>query len=345
MSQQIIAFPETATQELISLQNDLRIAKLLEYISPGSPLPDDVKAELRGLTGTLADMFGTSIPGIEEDELFATLQLVTRDLNIGKILRERGLFRLWRMLRTKRTVVDEVTREFLELPAFMLETNPDTGGPFTRQEEFIRWFCREAKVARALVFMRVATLDRMIALGIPEQEAYEIVLEKPFVIREALNSLASWEKGEMLSVDPALAIRIAARALPERAAEVQELAEAMGQTDDLLEQADLQDQLVEMIKPAVANLVREVGAHDNARDAMDFVRHDVIQKPEVIYRWDHNKNHLIVEYIRKAKDPYGTEYVAEVTTIPFIPDIDVLPQAVVEDLNERLPIRGYAIQQ
>jgi hypothetical protein len=73
---------------------------------------------------------------------------------------------------------------------------------------------------------------------------------------------------------------------------------------------------------------------------MQTFRHDVLDKPEILYTWDGDI--LVAVYIQKAYDQEGTEYIQDVQEIPFIPDIPKkLPKEILEDLTERLPMGGY----
>ncbi len=109
-------------------------------------------------------------------------------------------------------------------------------------------------------------------------------------------------------------------------------------TKDEKEQARLS--MIETVKPAIISLTREVASHLDVRDAMNFVTHDIANKPEMTYRCSDVSDVLEIEYIQKSIDPKGREYIVDVLTIPFIPDIPILPIEIKRDLIERLPIKN-----
>jgi hypothetical protein len=88
--------------------------------------------------------------------------------------------------------------------------------------------------------------------------------------------------------------------------------------------------------------VREVAEHPSVRDAMDFVRHDIAARPEIGYRWDNERDELVIELLRKAQDPHGVEYISDVLTIRMIPD-PAMPSEVRRDLTTRLPVKNREV--
>ena len=72
---------------------------------------------------------------------------------------------------------------------------------------------------------------------------------------------------------------------------------------------------------------------------MDYVRHDVLAKPEITYSWLDEA--LIIHIVRKAIDESGVEVVINVEDVPFIPDYPgKLDEIIIDDLLTRLPIKN-----
>lgn len=334
-----IQFTDNAAQEVSAIVHELQLLPIAEHLKSDSNLPDGLKASLMKLLSTVTDLFSTTLPDLETNPE-QTLRIVSRDINLAKILRERGLFRLFRLI-SQTIPVDQDGNPCLEsdavtsVPLYRIAENPDTGERFKRQEEFIGWFCEQAHVARSLVFMRIRTIERAMTLGFTLPEVFELVLSKPYAIQETLHQLGesgvvSWEQGEIASVDAAKAIQVAQRVAPGSVQQIQDASDS-GDTDEL----------TTAIKPVLAELLNEVASHERSKDAMNYVKHDILLQPEISYEWDRQLNTLVVHLYKKEIDPQTKiELTGERISVPFVPDTMNLPIEIVEDLLKRLPIRN-----
>ena len=333
MKQLAVRFTDTAAEEVKALVGDLQLLPVAQYLQKtDQPLPDELKALLMKMLGTISDLFSVDLPMVERDPE-ATLRAISRDINLARLLRERGMFRLYRLIhQTDRN----------NLPLYTSMFNPDSGAPFAKQEEFIGWFCQEAHVARSLTFQRLGTIEKILDLGMTLEEAFGLVVSKPYAIYETFQSLkqvATWVKGELVAVnDPDLVLQMAGRVAPGAVPQLAAMAEAARANP---EDADAQQALVDAARPVIAGLLSEVAEHNNAKDALDFVKFDILRQPEINYRWDDESSVLWVEYIRMVIDPNsGLDRVDEVQKIPFIPDVLSLPKPVRDDLVKRLPMKN-----
>jgi hypothetical protein len=339
-----IRFTDSAEEEVGLLIKELELSALVGYILKHD-LPPELKGTLVQLIQVVTDLFSTELPELSDDPE-TTLRVVSRDINLSRILRERSIFRLYRLLHEK-TWVDAFTGAVIDSPTHSQDAvaisiyqtfrNPNTGAPFATQEEFIGWLCESAHITRALIFQRMAAIDRLTnALGFSLQEAYRIILSKPSVIQQTLRDLARWDKqGGLEDVDPAVAMHIARRVAPERVDDLRSLAEQAGEIPEAREL------LKEAVRPMIASILSEVAAHDRAKDAMDWIKHDILMRPEITYAWDEESNVLMVVYHSRNVDPQtGEEYTSPPLSIPFVPDILDLPREVKADLVRRLPIRN-----
>ena len=320
-----IRFSDTADEEVRLLVNDLRLAQIAEHLRRPGPITDDLRDALLILFSTLTDMFSAGLPDLEGDPELV-LRKISRDINIARLLRERGLFRLYRLVHRK----DDNGVLF-----FMSIINPLTGSPFAKQEEFIGWVCEDAHISRSMTFMRMATIDRTLALGFSLEQSFQLILSKPYVIWETLHIVGQWDKNTLKHIDPSVAVQIARKITPNLAPQIEVLAKAVEADPTRM------DELKTAIKPVLANLLLDVAAHDRAKDASAFIKHDVLCLPEIAYSWNLEADYLLIEFTRREIDQAtGEEYIAEIKHIPLVPDTDSLPDEVRNDLCKRLPIRN-----
>jgi hypothetical protein len=333
IKQLAVHFTENAAEEVTTLVKEMHLVPIAKYIQQtDQPLPDELKNSLIMLLETISDLFSVELPGIDSDPESA-LRTISRDINLARILRERGLFRLYRLINSKNK--DRV-------PLFMTMENPTTGSPFSRQEEFIGWFCSEAHVTRSMVFMRMATIDRLLELNFDLEKAFQIVVSKPSVIRDTLLMVADWEKGgEIRTVNPDVVMRLAEKLTPENLLQLAPVAEAA--RNDPSDQ-DAQEELNEAAKPVLAALMNEVADHERSKDAMDWVKFDLLMKSEINYKWDDETDSLMIELVRRSVDPKtGEEFMEYPVTVPFVPDVTELPSEIKADLLKRLPIKNRSM--
>lgn len=317
-------FSNTAIEEVGNIWKDMHLHSIVASLGQAAEsLPDDLKEHLIGLLQTVGDLFSLDLPDLEADPDL-TLKKVSRDVNLSRILKERAIFRLYRLVNERN---DDGVLLFQEL------INPYTGSPYATQEEFIGWICEEAHLNRALIFQRLAAISRILTLGYDLDYAFKALLSHPYAVQETLRMIADWQKGDLVDVNPEVVMQIARKVAPESVAELEE----MSHGDDM----ESRDLFIEASKPVFGMLLEEVASHDRSKDALNFVKHDVLMQPEISYFWDEELDVLMVEYIRKDIElKTHTEYIAEVVKVPFIPDTNSLPREVKEDLIRRLPIRG-----
>lgn len=339
MQQLAVHFTETAEEEINALITDLSLVEAASYLQKTKDgLPDELKKHLGTMLNTLMDLFSSGLPDVDGDPETA-LRKVSRDINLSRVLRERGIFRLYRLVNTRTTTTfEDLGDEEISVPLFMTLINPTTGSPFAKQEEFIGWFCSEAKVARSLVFMRIAAIDRIQELGFSLEESFNLIVAKPFAMREVLNMVAKWGKeGELIGVNPDIILQVAERVSPDKVDDIKALADAV--KEDPTNQ-EAQEELRAAAKPVIADLLEEVADHDRAKDALDFVKHNILLKPEIRYTWDPETDTLVVQMIPINVDENGESYEGAIVTIPFVPDSLYIPDEIRDDLVKRLPIRN-----
>lgn len=320
MQQLSITFTTTAGDEIQRLTSELELLPLAQAIQDGmKDIPDNLKYLIGNLLGTLLDIFSSDLPDVVGDPE-ETLRKVSRDINLSRLLRERGIFRLYRLVHT----TDENN-----LPVYMSLVNPLTGNLFATQEDFVSWFCEEAHVSRSLVFQRFMAIDRLLHLNMDLESAFQLLIKKPYAIRETLNQVAFWDKGKITEIPPDTAVLLTERFNPDLTDDVKEMI-----------RTDNKEGLNTTMLPIITNLLQEVGDHERAKDALDWVQHDLLRKPEIKYAWDGSASVLMVEIFKKGVDKYGNEMLLPPVVVPFVADTDNVPQEIIDDLMNRLPIRN-----
>ena len=326
-----ITFTENPQQEIDLVRKELNLSDLTEKMNAvvfeKEQLTEDEEIKLAELLATLQEMFSLDLPELKE-EIERNLRLSSRDINLSRILRERGIMRFYRLIKEK-------TED--GIPLFMTAINPLEGVPFQRQEEFITWVALEAHMPRSTLFMRFSVYDKLKTLGFELEDAFRTVITKPYAMRKVLNLLGEWDREKnLISVEPEIATKIAQKVLTrEEADKVQEIADIYIEdpTEENL------GKLTTAFEPALGEFIREISLHPNTREMMDYVRHDIMGKAEISYSW-HNEA-LIISITKKALDETGTEFIVGVEEIPFAPDYPYeIPEEIILDILTRLPIKN-----
>lgn len=321
-----IRFTETAKDTADSVIRSLDLLPLMKAVKD-EETPKEVKDAISNLLIAISDIFETALPNIEgttEENLLK----ISRDLSLSKLLRERGLFRMYRL-----------TTEFVNnIPIWSYFLNPLIGEPFPSREKFIDWFVAEAHVSRGMLYQRLADIKRLLALGFNLEQAYEVVLTKPYVISSALKMIASWdENNDVADIDPAVVLmtakKIADRIDPTLLPRITEMSE------NSITDPEERGRLTQEAIPVLRELMNELADHDRAKDAMKMLKNDILLMPEITYMWEDETPALMVTLILKRLDPEtGEEHELPPLVVPFIPDVAVLPEEIRQDIIKRLPI-------
>lgn len=333
-----IRFTETAQEEIDGLVHELGLIPLAQALGDNrANLPDEVQEGVGQLLTIILDMFSADMPDALSDPEH-TLKTVSREINLGRLLKERGIFRFYRLLETE-VYFDAETGESVDkehpraVPISLSQTlnNPTTGAPFAHDNDFIGWFCAEAHVARGLLFRRIMAIRRMVnTLDFSLEEAFNIMVSKPFAIEETIRMIAEWDKDKLVGMDPQVLLKVASKVDPQTVEEYQMLAD----------NPEGQDELMSHAPGLIAGLLQEVAQHERAKDALDTVRHDIVGLPEISYTWVQEGNYLMATIIVKSTTDEGDEVISDMEYVPFVPDVANLHPAIKADLLKRLPIKN-----
>lgn len=325
-----INFTDSPKEEVSLIRKEFNLSSLAEtltkIVDTGDALDPEERIQVAMIIANLQEMFSLDLPEVD-DSVEKTLRLSSRDINLSRILRERGIIRLYRLLREKKDGI----------PIFQTLINPYDDAPFSRQEDFITWVAREAHMPRSTLFIRFSVYDKMLSIGFSLEEAFKTVITKPYAMQEVLKMLGTWDRQkELVAVNPDVANKVARRVLSlEDARKISTLIEEYEEnpSDGVLKT------IATTFKPALKEFISELAEHPNTKEMMDFVRHDIVGKPEIGYKWRNDA--LIVMLTQKSVDETGTEVEVSIEEIPFVPDIPYeLPEAIILDLIERLPIKN-----
>ena len=342
MNDIVVSFTENAEEELVRFSKELDLSKLLNLVYLQKEIPEDLQYLISNLVTTMDDMFSLGLPTLEEDPQ-QTLVRASRDINLAKILRERGLVRLYLVVKSKAKMEIPVG-EFGEMQEVEVKTfqtmQDEEGNQFTTQEKFLGWFCAAAHVSRALTFQRFAAYDRLKKVGFTLEEAHTLIMTKPSVITRTIDKLVDWGPGgEVNDINPEVA-----RSLAKTSLAGEEQKELLALVDKVIEYEDPEDiiDMVDKTLPAIRNIIEEVAAHDSARDATFMIDNDILNAPEIKYAWDHQLGGLVIEMIIKGVDENGAEHIADIYKTIMLPDsMEELPREILDDLVRRVPIRSH----
>ena len=112
------------------------------------------------------------------------VEAIMNELVIGESLRERGMFRLWRMKKSQTYlgIVDE---------------NAENGIPiFGVFEDFVKYFCNVVDVSRAKIFDRIRTYSQLEWLEFTHQEMLSMMSVRPGLYSRALKKIFNWDAQE-----------------------------------------------------------------------------------------------------------------------------------------------------
>lgn len=280
--------------------------------------PDKIEHRVLAIVSGLADLFSLQEPTLSDD-LDETLRLIARDIHLSNIMRERALYRLYMVVTTVKEL-DGAT-----VPMWYGTVNDD-GNMITSQEDFIRLFTKKSGIGRASAFRRIRVYNQLATFGISGQDAWLRVLEMPYTIQELMEGIALWNRSEFVGINMEVARSIAGKVMPD----------VLDDLNDAIDNTDM-DTALAVYAPVVRKMLSEMDNYQDAKEALDHIKHDILGTPTVTYKWDS-----------------VTESIVAVTTVPIIENGQIVsesrseiyvfvdsvdpPPALMADLFKRLPI-------
>lgn len=317
----IVQFPDDPQEEIEAIVKESQVVPLLQRIDQIENMSEEDRRLVRNTVGSLIEFLSPNLPlplDVNED-----LRRAAQEMNVARVLREKASARLYMLVNR----VDEY-----DIPLFKRVLDPDTNAPFRTQEDFLTWFGRNAHVSRSLIFLRKKTYNRLVVgLGMTMDEAFRVVMRKPFSIYQTLDAMGLWDKeGKLISIDDSTAEQVG-RLLPPGKLQ-NNINEAIAEGDE--------EKIIEAAIPAIVNLVNEVADHASARDAGEFVKHDVLQRPRITSWWDEGMDCPVIQYEILETDEKGNTFVSHMERFPLVPDTPELPSDVRAYLINRLSVKN-----
>lgn len=115
------------------------------------------------------------------EDIVDEINKIVTDLALGEALRERALFRLWRVHRDQsytQIVADEQDSMLPKYPTWTA---------------FMADFCESAGISRASVYSRIKTYYQLEWVGYTELEMLQMMTRKPGLYERVLGRLLSWD--------------------------------------------------------------------------------------------------------------------------------------------------------
>lgn len=317
----LVQFADNPQEEIDAIVRESQVIPLLARLDQKDELQPEDRALIRNTVGALVEFMSPNLPRISDVD--TDLRRAAQEMNVARVLREKASARLYMLVN--RNGDDG-------LPLYKKVLDPDTGLQFRTQEDFLSWFSTQAHVSRSLIFLRKKTYNRLVVgLGMTMEEAFRVVMLKPYSIYQTLEDMGVWDKeGKLIAIQDTTAEQVG-RLLPPGKLQ-NNINEAIAEGDEV--------KIIEATIPAIINLVNEVADHENARDARDFVKHDVLQKPRITSWWDEGMDCPIIQYEILDTDERGNTYVAHMERFPLVPDTPELPADVRAYLITRLSVKN-----
>lgn len=112
------------------------------------------------------------------------VESIVNELVLGESLRERAMFRLWRLWKAKGylNLFDEGSESVVPM--------------FSTFEEFLSYFCQIVDVSRAKIFSRIKTYNELEWLGFSETQMLHMMSNRPGLYSKALGKIIEWDSQE-----------------------------------------------------------------------------------------------------------------------------------------------------
>lgn len=274
---------------------------------------------------SLSEIFSIELPELSGD-VEKDLTRVSRDINLSRLFRNRGIMLFYRLVNEK---VDGV-------PIFQYFNHPYEERPFRNMTEFVDWFSHDAHISRDIIFRNMAAIDRALQVGITLEQSYEYLNKYAHAFRETLKNVLEWDddtRRKLVGINPDIALSIVNQLDPSNIDMIMPLIDSAK-----LNPEKSNGKLVDAMKPYIRQLLDEVTSQDTAKDAMKFVKHDILTKPEIKYRWISEGGYIEISLTRTSLADTGEKFTERIDVVNLLIDSPSIPKEVIQDLVTRLPI-------
>jgi len=317
-----VVFHDTAVEEVNRTLLDMGLLDV-SRISGQDP-------SIMKLLSSLSEIFSVELPELSGD-IEKDLTRVSRDINLSRLFRNRGIMLFYRLVNEK---VEGI-------PIFQYFNHPYEERPFRNMTEFVDWFSHDAHVSRDIIFRNMAAIDRAMQVGISLEESYEYLNKYAHAFRETLKNVLEWDtdtRRKLVGINPDIALSIVNQLDPNNVDTIMPLIEKAK-----LDPSRSNGNLVETMKPYIRQLLDEVTNQDTAKDAMRFVKHDILTKPEIHYRWIQEGGYIEISLARTSVADTGEKFTESIETVNLLLDSPEIPVEILQDLVTRLPISNRQV--
>ena len=248
-----------------ALLQHLKIINLAELAQRGD-LPEDAKKELVEAVYALSELFSDEMP-LKPDDPFDDVIKAALALGASQLLKESGIFRLYRFARTK----DENG-----VPLYA-QFETDDGKQVTTLNEFVSWYAVKAHTSRSLILRRFSLFDRLAYLGFSDEEIFQKALKFPTTLGNLLDNAFEWDSKakEIVSVkEPAF--NMVSSLVSEQAESEARTALIEGRLEDA----------IPIFSEAVDTMIEHVNAHESVKDAVKYAKEAVFFNRSTSFHFD-----------------------------------------------------------
>lgn len=214
----------------------------------------------------------------------------------GSALRERALFRVYRMWRENKEE---------DIVAVLNER----GGDYQYFVNVVEDLSKRSGTSKSTIWSRIRVYSQLEWLGYDDQRMFEILNRRPDLTRRVLANIMSWD---VRNQEPK-----------------KMLTDAFGDVEH------------DGIKENIKTVLDEIVDHDNPAEALSYLQHDVLGRPEVALAVvDHE--FFAVKFTEVGYDNMGNEVRGEERTVILSPEFD-LPEEIVEALQKKYKLNTVSL--
>lgn len=190
----------------------------------------------------------------------------------------------------------------------IMSDNPETPDRmmFPTFTEFIQVLCEQLEVSRSKIYNRIRAYTQLDYLGFGDDSKLLLMSTRPGLYEKALNLIFVWD---------------------------QDTQEPTAYKTDAFGDIMDEDSLVR-----VKRFIEELSDHESVQDALSYLKHDIMGRPEITLIFDKGAQNFKIEYTSMVLSEDGDESTSYYNT--WEPGSE-LPDWVVSEINKRYHVKVY----
>lgn len=172
--------------------------------------------------------------------------------------------------------------------------------------DFVQELCSKLEVSRSKVYTRVKAYSQLDMLGFSEREMITMMSARPSLYEKALGMIFEWD---------------------------QEIPGPTGFKTDFFGE-EMNDESISRVK----RFIEELADHESVQDALSYLKHDIMGKPEVRIIYDRDISNFKIEYSEAIVESSGN-------VVTMSPEIwspgEQLPDWVLDEISKKYRIAIY----